>query len=188
MGKTYEQLLKLSRIEDVLRAFITIPYEEFLLVFNYALERTVSPRENKCIWESYIEEKSLKEIGAELGVTRERVRQIIAKGMRRVKSWNDKTQMLNMGLEWYIDNEIFNAVEKEKKKYEIEQTTPILNRQIEVLNLSTRTRNCLKRANINTVGELSKLTTVELYKIRNMGKNSVNEIVEKLKKHDIEIV
>lgn len=188
MGKTYEQLLKLSRIEDVLRAFITIPYEEFLLIFNYALERTVSPRENKCIWERYIEEKSLKEIGAELGVTRELVRQIIAKGMRRVKSWNDKTQMLNMGLEWYIDNEIFNAVEKEKKKYEIEQTTPILNRQIEVLNLSTRTRNCLKRANINTVGELSKLTTVELYKIRNMGKNSVNEIVEKLKKHDIEIV
>lgn len=51
---------------------------------------------------------------------------------------------------------------------------------IDELELSVRSYNCLKRAGINTVGELRKMSDEELGKIRNMGRKSMEEIKEKL--------
>lgn len=53
--------------------------------------------------------------------------------------------------------------------------------KIEVLDLSVRSYNCLKRANITTIDQLQALSDEELHKIRNLGKKSVEEIKEKLK-------
>ena len=56
----------------------------------------------------------------------------------------------------------------------------IRNLLIDDLELSVRAFNCLKRAEINTIGELMDKTEDELTRVRNLGKKSVDEIKEKL--------
>ena len=51
---------------------------------------------------------------------------------------------------------------------------------IEDMELSMRSFNCLKRAGINTVGELIQKTEEEISKVRNMGKKSLEEVKNKL--------
>ena len=53
---------------------------------------------------------------------------------------------------------------------------------IEELDLSVRSYNCLKRAGIDTVQQLSEMTEVKLTRIRNLGNNCVQEIKGKLAK------
>ena len=55
-----------------------------------------------------------------------------------------------------------------------------LDQKIEDLDLSVRSYNCLKRANINTVGELTQKTEEEMMKVRNLGRKSLKEVVQKL--------
>lgn len=52
--------------------------------------------------------------------------------------------------------------------------------RIEELDFSVRTYNCLKKANILTVGELTQISEVDLMNIRNFGKKSLTEVKEKL--------
>jgi DNA-directed RNA polymerase subunit alpha len=56
----------------------------------------------------------------------------------------------------------------------------MLDMPIEELDLSVRSYNCLKRAGINTVGELCSRTEEEMMKVRNLGRKSLEEVVEKL--------
>lgn len=56
----------------------------------------------------------------------------------------------------------------------------ILNTPVEELELSVRSSNCLKNANIRTIGELTKKTEDDIAKTRNFGKKSLTEIKEKL--------
>ena len=56
-----------------------------------------------------------------------------------------------------------------------------LEMSIEELELSVRSFNCLKRAGINTVQELCSKTPDEMMKVRNLGKKSLDEVLEKLK-------
>ena len=56
----------------------------------------------------------------------------------------------------------------------------ILNTPVEELELSVRSSNCLKNANIKTIGELTKKTEDDIAKTRNFGKKSLTEIKEKL--------
>lgn len=56
-----------------------------------------------------------------------------------------------------------------------------LDMSIDELELSVRSYNCLKRAGINTVQELCSKTPDEMMKVRNLGKKSLDEVLEKLK-------
>jgi len=56
----------------------------------------------------------------------------------------------------------------------------VLSMTIEELDLSVRSYNCLKRAGINTVGELVRKTEDEMMKVRNLGKKSLEEVEQKL--------
>jgi len=53
-----------------------------------------------------------------------------------------------------------------------------LNRSVEELELSVRSYNCLKNANIQTIGELVQKTEAEMLKTKNFGRKSLNEIKE----------
>src|SRR5579884_352092 len=53
-----------------------------------------------------------------------------------------------------------------------------LNRSVEELELSVRSYNCLKNANISTIGELIQKTEAEMLKTKNFGRKSLNEIKE----------
>ena len=61
-----------------------------------------------------------------------------------------------------------------------ESTSPDLDLPIEALDLSERPRNCLRRAQIHTVGELIQKTEEELLNITNFGQKSLEEVVAKL--------
>jgi DNA-directed RNA polymerase subunit alpha len=56
----------------------------------------------------------------------------------------------------------------------------VLDMPIEELDLSVRSYNCLKRAGINTVAELCSRTEEEMMKVRNLGRKSLEEVMEKL--------
>ncbi len=56
----------------------------------------------------------------------------------------------------------------------------VLEMTIEELDLSVRSYNCLKRAALNTVGELIQKTEDEMIKVRNLGKKSLEEVDQKL--------
>ncbi|MDR1220176.1 MAG: DNA-directed RNA polymerase subunit alpha [Treponema sp.] len=63
----------------------------------------------------------------------------------------------------------------------------ILDTKIEELELSVRSYNCLKGADIKTIGELIQKTEDDLNKARNFGKKSLQEIVEKLKEWNLSL-
>jgi DNA-directed RNA polymerase subunit alpha len=56
----------------------------------------------------------------------------------------------------------------------------VLEMTIEELDLSVRSYNCLKRAGINTVQELTTKTEEDMMKVRNLGRKSLEEVQEKL--------
>lgn len=56
----------------------------------------------------------------------------------------------------------------------------ILETVIEDLDFSVRTYNCLKRAGINTIGDLVARTEEDMMKVRNLGKKSLEEVIQKL--------
>ena len=65
------------------------------------------------------------------------------------------------------------------EKVEKEPDT-VLKMTIEELDLSVRSFNCLKRANINTVEDLVSKTQDEMIKVRNLGRKSLEEVEHKL--------
>jgi DNA-directed RNA polymerase subunit alpha len=60
------------------------------------------------------------------------------------------------------------------------QRDKVLELTIEELDLSVRSFNCLKRANINTVEDLISKTEEEMMKVRNLGRKSLEEVINKL--------
>ena len=78
----------------------------------------------------------------------------------------------------YAEVEILVEKEEEKKD-------KVLEMSIEELELSVRASNGLKRANINTVGDLIQKTREEMSKIRNLGQKSLEEIEGKLKELEL---
>ena len=73
-------------------------------------------------------------------------------------------------------------VEKEETKKE-----KMLEMTVEELDLSVRSYNCLKRAGINTVEELTDKTEAEMMKVRNLGKKSLTEIKHKLNELELSL-
>jgi DNA-directed RNA polymerase subunit alpha len=60
----------------------------------------------------------------------------------------------------------------------ISQMNEVLNRSVEELELSVRSYNCLKNANIQTIGDLVQKTEAEMLRTKNFGRKSLNEIKE----------
>jgi len=62
-----------------------------------------------------------------------------------------------------------------------EKQRPVDDMSIDELELSVRSYNCLKRAGINTVGELVNKSSDDMMKVRNLGRKSLEEVLAKLK-------
>ena len=89
-------------------------------------------------------------------------------------------KILNEHLNIFIDlseqakhTEIMTEKEETKKEKVLEMT-------IEELDLSVRSYNCLKRAGINSVEDLINKTEEDMMKVRNLGRKSLEEVVQKL--------
>ncbi len=70
---------------------------------------------------------------------------------------------------------------------EDEQNSQILEMPIEDLDLSVRSYNCLKRAGIHTVDELTQKTEEDMMKVRNLGKKSLKEVKQKLEELNLSL-
>ena len=138
----------------------------------------------------YKDNFTLDKIGEEFRVTRERIRQIIGKALRklghpsfrskyilRTKEEYDTLKRNYEALKFTHDNMIRTI----RKKSDI--FTPDFSDSIDVLGLTVRSSNCLHRAGIDTVNDLTKLSYNDLIRVRNLGRRSVEEIQDKLKSY-----
>ena len=180
---------------------ITREEESALQVNQYNLIKildTLTEREKAIIISRFKDKKTLQVIGESNGVSRERIRQIEAKALRKLRhptrtrhlktiTINEHNKALEtiMSLEaenHRITNKYNKLVDDIKtgkviNKLSNEEVTNIYNMTIEELGLSVRAYNCLWRAGIRDLGNLLKLKVEELTKIRNLGAKTANEII-----------
>ncbi|MDR1018003.1 MAG: DNA-directed RNA polymerase subunit alpha [Lachnospiraceae bacterium] len=89
-------------------------------------------------------------------------------------------KVLNEHLQYFIDlTDIAKSTEVMETKVEDEQEK-VMEMTIDELELSVRSFNCLKRAGINTVEELLNKTQDDMMKVRNLGRKSLEEVLNKL--------
>ncbi len=96
------------------------------------------------------------------------------------KIMNEHLNLFINMTESMADMEIMVEKEEDIKEKVLEMT-------IEELDLSVRSYNCLKRANINTVEELTLKTEDEMMKVRNLGKKSLEEVKHKLNELELSL-
>ena len=78
----------------------------------------------------------------------------------------------------FINFEEVAEVAEEPAERAINQMNEVLNRSVEELELSVRSYNCLKNANIQTIGDLVQKSEAEMLRTKNFGRKSLNEIKE----------
>ena len=88
-----------------------------------------------------------------------------------------------------VVSQLNNIIASNEFMHEIE--APVVNKtnekKIEELDLSVRSYNCLKRAGINTIGELAQKTEEEMMRVRNLGRKSLKEVMQKLRENGFEL-
>lgn len=96
-------------------------------------------------------------------------------------------KILKEHIEKFITEEIDEPFTQEEEEVDAEKQRikNLLKTSIEDLNLSVRSYNCLKSANINTIGELVARDEQDLLKFRNFGKKSLAELVEVIEGKDL---
>jgi len=78
----------------------------------------------------------------------------------------------------FINFEELPEAAEDVAEHAMDKMSEILNRSVEELELSVRSYNCLKNANIQTIGELVQKTEAEMLRTKNFGRKSLNEIKE----------
>ena len=96
-------------------------------------------------------------------------------------------KVLSEHLNLFID--LSDAAQQAEIMVEKENDTQekVLEMNIDELELSVRSYNCLKRAGINTVAELINRTPEDMMKVRNLGRKSLEEVLAKLKELGLEL-
>ena len=192
LGDDEEDLLKIEPVSTI----------TMLAVMEVA---RLSEREVKVLMFRYRDRLELYGTGKQFGVTRERIRQIEAKALRKMRGRKACREILQKGFyqwtqeqirqradaiveerikqfktQWLIDHPEPEYVAGDPVDPEINERASKMQMTIEELDLSVRSYNCLKRANINTVGDLVKRSYDNMMCVRNLGRKSLEEIIAKL--------
>ena len=164
----------------------------------------LTDREQKVLELRYKHYLTLEQCGYRFNVTRERIRQVEAKALRKLripyisKRWcldtmdkareaQEKLSQLeleNIRLKSYIESHLTDSKIPCDNKRKEDSVSDI---SIDDLELSVRSFNCLKRAGINTIGDLDGFTVERFMKIRNLWRKSMEEVIARLKEYGIEI-
>lgn len=89
-------------------------------------------------------------------------------------------KILSNHLSLFVELTDKSSVESFAEDEEGEAHDEVLDIAIEDMDFSVRTYNCLKRAGINVIGDLTTRTEEEMMKVRNLGKKSLEEVLNKL--------
>lgn len=169
--------------------------------------RTLPQRETEMFMLKFREDMTYIEIGEKYDLSKQRVQQIIAKTICKLRH-SSRSKILTMGREAYLKSVVAASIEEKRLYYEciceLEalihrqiqdsdnspehlsgfdrqkriQTDRILGMSINCLGLSTRSWNCLSRAGIHTIRDIYNYG--DLREIRSMGRISVQEVQDKL--------
>ena len=90
-------------------------------------------------------------------------------------------KVLSEHLKLFIDLSEHAKTAEVMSEEKSDEKEKVLEMSIDELELSVRSFNCLKRAGINTVEELTSRTSEDMMKVRNLGRKSLEEVLEKLK-------
>ena len=185
--------------KEELRKYDIVEFE------NYMLNR-LSDRELRCLECKYRYGMTLEETGHKFSVTKERIRQILARAERklkyrlhtcyrvpkenytRVKDELKNTKDMYDKLLDYVMN-AKDLTEDEVTEFLKHRAAPAKDeRDISELDLSVRSYNCLKRAGLTTIKAVVDIderseASEWIFKVRNLGRKSVEEIKEKLEEH-----
>lgn len=157
------------------------------------------PREKEIIDLRYKERLTYQEIAKKQELTRERIRQILAKSLRKLMCRQNEFIAISMKEHNNIIDELkkehlrlqkeiyLTALSKRKDEPMPDELIVINDMPIEELDLAVRAYNCLKRSRINTVGELIGLTETQLIRIRNLGRKSFDHIKQVLLSKGLEL-
>lgn len=161
---------------------------EWSFVFGYLMHYVVNESEERIIREVVFQNKGYQEVAKRFGRTKEWVRLKLAKAKDKIIKSEKDFPILEKGLKGAIDEKVRRAVEEALGLYaniysnikDANLSDPILK-----LGFSCRTYNLLWRSGINTVYDVARVTENELWEIRNMGKKSVQEVMEMKLKHNL---
>ena len=162
--------------------------------------KSLTEREQKVIQLRFIDGYTLEAVARQFSVTRERIRQIEQKALRKLRH-PSRLEYLRKGREVkQLQDDILNlqtqlVIQKEimLKKLANPELIDVTNEEIigaktiESLDFSVRTYNCLKRGGITKLHEIYELDVIDLLRIRNLGKKSAREIMSKLKEIGLEM-
>lgn len=164
-AETYKEFLKtLFGSDVVLPDNIDEIFVEQVNTITHAKARAV-------LWKLWKEGKSAKQIAKEMSITIQYVYSLRDRGMRMMRHPSRLR---------YFKEGLTKAQAVKTKRYDAQ--TPI-----DELNLSIKVYNSLKRAGINTVGDLDQRTQKELLQIHNFGKSALNSLIESLDEAGIEL-
>ena len=197
----YVSIYPYNLIEAIFMAHENICYEFCEDGLNEALSR-LSEREQRCMDMRFRQEMTLVEIAEEEQIGSERVRQIIAKGCRKLRH-PANLQLIQHGTLGVKRKRELDEKERHLRGKEIElkemQTALLelakslgvtkeatkdasgVDRNLEELDLSVRAENSLKRAGCKTIRDVMEVTeSGKLLSVRNMGVQTAKEVLKKL--------
>lgn len=162
---------------------------------------TLTEREETVLRWRYKERLTLEKTGKQVGVTKERIRQIQAKALRKLRHpsrakqycivpWDEHHELLEKHQQLIRDYALLERAYEEIANHknincsveEVAEQAAKMVLTLEDLELSARSYNCLKRKGINTLRDLTEISEAELMKIRNLGRKSFLEVKNVMKK------
>lgn len=173
-----------------------------LEILEDTMANCLTERENKVLQMRYEWRMPLEEVGTEFGVTKERIRQIEAKAIRKLRFQYRKGSILCVSKAELrkAQNEAERYKEKAERlqaeldkvrniapeqREEADKKGVLLEEPIDILDLSVRSYHCCLRAGVNTLGDLCGKTYSEMKRVRNMGKTSLKEIENKMHEYGL---
>lgn len=184
--------------------------EDYRGALEYVLISTITDREEQVLRYRYQMGLTYRAIGEEFDLHSERIRQIHDKAIRKLRH-PARLMFLRYGvtgrMEQYREScrELFYnqgyqegfrngglegqapLLSNPYQQQDDDSIIPIEDASVEILDLSVRLNNCLRRANIRNVGQLMDHSRVSLRKIRNLGRVSLMELEIKLEKYNLEL-
>ena len=171
--------------------------DDITLVLEYIIQKTLTEREGRVLDMRYKRYMTMAAIGEEYGLRAERIRQIEAKAVRKLRH-PSRSRYILMGMEGYINYLRDTAVDERLREYKKEiislekkiaeltdteyeeEKNELENAPIAELDLSVRTFNILYRAGYSTVRELLDADAEKIVSLPNLGLKNFSDLIDVL--------
>lgn len=180
--KMYPYNLAATVLKGDFNPSMVLPFELFSVC-----DGALTEREKKVVELRFCNEATYKQIGEEIGVGVERVRQILAKIYRKLNNrrslWLSASPKEVKSLKEKLDLYQKAYKDLDGDDYYVDKHRRI----VSDLDLSVRSHNCLLRGGLSTIDDFDGYRISKLIHIRNLGKRSAMEIVDHLVRYGFEI-